>query len=222
MKILGWIVAMVVLCASAAMADEGCCQLCPKEKAEGFVSLFDGKTLDGWVGAVNGYAVEDGKLVVKQHGGGNLFTEKEYSDFIFRFEFKLPPGGNNGVGIRSPLKGNPAYAAMEIQILDNSAPRYAKLKPYQYHGSIYGVVPAKRGCLKPVGEWNSEEIRAEGSHITVTVNGMVIVDADLDKVQPQDGHPHAGRHRKKGHIGFLGHGAGVEFRNIRIKPLDAS
>jgi len=205
---------------ASATAEEDTTGLCPKEKAEGFVALFDGKTMEGWVGAVNGYTPEDGRLLIKEHGGGNLFTEKEYSDFIFRFEFKLPPGGNNGIGVRSPLKGNPAYAAMEIQVLDNTAERYAKLKEYQYHGSIYGVVPAKRGCLKPVGEWNSEEIKAVGSCITVTVNGMVIVDADLSKTEPMDGHAHPGLHRESGHIGFLGHGAGVEFRNIRLKPLE--
>jgi hypothetical protein len=219
MSIVSWSTATMFLLVSAA-AEEDASGLCPKEKAEGFVALFDGKTMEGWVGAVNGYTAEDGRLLIKQHGGGNLFTEKEYSDFIFRFEFKLPPGGNNGIGIRSPLKGNPAFAAMEIQVIDNSAPKYAKLKDWQYHGSIYGVVPAKRGCLKPVGEWNSEEIKAEGSRITVTVNEMVIVDADLAEVEPMDGHAHPGLHRETGHIGFLGHGAGVEFRNIRIKPLE--
>ena len=194
--------------------------ICPVEQAEGFVPLFDGTTLAGWVGAVNGYVAEDGKILIKQDGGGNLFTEKEYGDFIFRFEFKLPSGGNNGVGIRSPLEGNPAYVAMEIQVIDNSAPMYANLKEWQYHGSIYGVVPAKREFQKPVGEWNSEEIKAEGSRITVTLNGTVIVDADLSKVEPIDGQAHPGLRNPKGHIGFLGHGAGVEFRNIRIKSLD--
>jgi hypothetical protein len=109
---------------------------------------------------------------------------------------------------------------MEIQVLDNSADRYANLKEYQYHGSIYGVVPAKRGFQKPVGEWNSQEIKAVGSRITITLNGTVIVDADIAEIEPVDGHAHPGLHNKKGHIGFLGHGAGVEFRNLRIKPLD--
>ena len=214
MRTFSWTMATLFLVTSAAAAEGDTCGLCPKEKAEGFVSLFDGKTLDGWTGSVNGYTPENGVLAI------NLFTEKEFSDFVFRFDFKLPSGGNNGIGIRSPLKGNPAYAAMEIQVLDNSAERYAKLKEWQYHGSIYGVVAAKRGFQKPVGEWNSEEIKAVGSRITVTLNGTVIVDADLDKIEPIDGHAHPGLHNEKGHIGFLGHGAGVEFRNIRIKPLD--
>lgn len=213
--------AFVVLLVSsaAAFAEKEGCELCPKEKADGFVQLFDGKTLEGWVGAVNGYEAKDGKIVIKEKGGGNLFTKDEYSDFVFRFEFKLPPGGNNGIGIRSPLQGDPAYVGMEIQVIDNSAPKYANLKEWQYHGSIYGVVPAKRGFQKPVGEWNCEEIKAEGSRITVTLNGEVIVDADIKDVEPIHDRKHPGLHNEKGHIGFLGHGAGVEFRNIRIKPL---
>ena len=188
----------------------------------GFVSLFDGKTLKGWVGATKGYKVEDGRIVCIKSKGGNLYTAKQYSDFDFRFEFKLTPGANNGLGIRAPLKGDAAYVGMELQILDNTAPRYARLKPYQYHGSIYGVVPAKRGFLKPVGQWNRERVIANGRHITVILNGHTIVDADIDKAskpQTMDHRPHPGLKRNKGHIGFLGHGAEVAFRHIRIKGL---
>ena len=193
--------------------------LSQEEIKQGFTSLFDGKTLDGWQGDTKGYKVDSGALVCAP--GGNLFTDKEYGDFIFRFEFKLPPGGNNGVGIRTPLKGNPAYAGMEIQILDDGHEKYrAWLKPYQVHGSIYGVVPAKRGHQKPIGQWNFEEIMCKGSHVKVTLNGTVIVDADLDKIdKTMDGQNHPGLHNKKGYIGFLGHGDPVEFRNIRIKEL---
>jgi len=183
-----------------------------------YQSLFDGKTLDGWQGATEGYVAEDGMLVCLE--GGKLFTDKEYADFIFRFEFKLLPGGNNGVGIRTPMDCNSAYCGMEIQILDDTAEKYAKLKPYQYHGSIYGVVPAKRGHLNPVGEWNSEEILCEGRRVKVTLNGAVIVDANLDEIgEPMDGREHLGLKRQQGYIGFLGHGARIEFRNLRIKEL---
>jgi hypothetical protein len=184
------------------------------EKAAGFVSLFDGQKLAGWREPTDGYAIENGELVCRR---GHLYTAKQYTNFVLRFEFKLPPGGNNGIGIRTPLTGNPAYAGMEIQVLDNSAERYAKLKPYQYHGSIYGVVPAKRGALKPVGEWNSEEIVAAGSHIKVTVNDQVIVDADVADLKPK----HAGLHRQSGHIALLGHNSPVRFRNIRVRELPA-
>ncbi len=218
-----------VLVVGPALSLAQCCgqaqaaaaQLSQQDNEEGFVPIFNGKNLDGWVGSVKGYTVENGVLVCKKNGGGNLFTEKEYSDFILRFEYKLPPGGNNGVGIRAPLNSNPAYAGMEIQLLDDYHPRYAHLKPEQYNGSIYGAVAAKRGFLKPAGEWNSMEIYAKGTHIRVTLNGTVIVDADTSKLGEKSIHGHKlrGLLNKKGHIGFLGHGARVEFRNIRIKEL---
>ncbi len=189
----------------------------------GFVKLFDGKTLTGWKlvgGHGPGYVVKDGLLVCPKDGGGNLFTDKEYSDFIFQFEFRLEPAGNNGVGIRAPLEGDAAYVGMEIQILDNEAPAYKDLRPAQYHGSVYDVIPAKRGYLKKPGEWNTEEIRADGRRIKVTVNGTVILDADLDSVKdPEVLKKHPGLGRTSGHIGFLGHGALLEFRNIRVKEL---
>jgi len=190
----------------------------------GFVSLFDGKTLNGWQIAGqkgSGYVVEDGVLVCPADGGGNLFTLKEYANFILRFEFRLVEGSNNGIGIRAPLAGDVAYSGMEIQILDDAAPRYqGKLKPSQYHGSIYDVFPAKQGFKRPTGEWNSEEITAKGRLITVVLNGTTIVDANLDSVRdPAVLKKHPGLARSSGHIGLLGHGTRVEFRNFRIQEL---
>jgi hypothetical protein len=193
-------------------------------KEAGFVSLFDGKTLNGWVlmgKKGRGYTVDKGVLICPQDGGGNLFTEKQYSNFVLRFEFRTEEGGNNGVGIRAPLKGDVAYSGMEIQILDDQAPMYrGKLRPAQHHGSVYDVVPARQGFLKKAGEWNEEEITAEGRRITVKLNGTVIVDADLDTVKdPEVLKRHPGLARSGGHIGFLGHDSRVEFRRIRIKEL---
>ena len=190
----------------------------------GFVSLFDGKTLAGWqiVGQKgSGYAVENDVLVCPADGGGNLFTTREYANFILRFEFRLFEGSNNGIGIRAPLEGDAAYAGMEIQILDDGAARYqGKLKPAQYHGSIYDVVPAKQGFKKPTGEWNSEEITAKGRLIIVVLNGTTIVDANLDSVRdPAVLKKHPGLARASGRIGLLGHGTRVEFRNFRIREL---
>lgn len=190
----------------------------------GFVSLFNGKNLDGWelVGKHGpGYVVENGVLVCPADGGGNLFTKGEYSNFVLRFEFRLQEGSNNGIGIRAPFEGDAAYQAMEIQILDHDAPMYrGQLKPEQRHGSIYGVVAAKTGFLKPTGQWNREEIMANGRHIKVTLNGTVIVDANLDNVKdPEILKAHPGLQRTSGHIGLLGHGSRVEFRNLRVKTL---
>lgn len=190
----------------------------------GFKDLFNGRNLDGWQlvhGNGTGYVVENGMIVCPADGGGNLFTAKEYSDFVLRFEFKLSEGGNNGIGIRAPLEGDAAYVGMEIQVLDHDAPVYkGKLKPAQYHGSIYDVVPAKTGALKPTGEWNQEEITAKGRHITVKLNGQTIVDANLDDVtDPAVLKKHPGLARKSGYIGLLGHGTRVEFRQFRIKEM---
>jgi hypothetical protein len=190
----------------------------------GFVSLFDGKTLNGWKligGHGSGYVVQNETIICPADGGGNLMTEKEYTDFVFRFEFKLSKAGNNGVALRSPLEGNPAYVGMESQILDNSDPSYANLQPGQYHGSIYLVAPAKREGQKPVGEWNQEEITAIGRRITVKLNGVTIVDVDLNTVHdPKTLAEHPGILRPGGHIGFMGHGPSeVQFRNISIKDL---
>ncbi len=213
-----YVVAVMLLSAGVVYAqDAKTVGVTPEEAKEGFVSLFDGKTLNGWQGDLKGYPVEDGVLVCR---GTNVFTAKEYANFILRFEFKLPPGGNNGVSIRTPMKGLSAYVGMEIQILDDDHPKYKDLKPYQFHGSIYGVVAAKRGFLKPVGQWNCEEIKADGSRIKVTVNGTVIIDADLSKIdETPDGQPHPGLHNAKGYIGWAGHGDPVAFCNVRIKEL---
>jgi hypothetical protein len=189
----------------------------------GFTPLFDGKTLDGWQlvrGRGPGYVVENGVLVCPAEGGGNLFTKKEYANFVLRFEFKMVDGSNNGVGIRAPLEGDTAYQGMEIQLLDDDADRYKGLQPWQYNGSIYNVVAAKQCCRKPDGEWNQEEITADGSHIVVKLNGATIVDADISKVTDAEIlKKHPGLKRTQGHVGFLGHGTRIEFRNIRIKEL---
>jgi hypothetical protein len=191
----------------------------------GFAPLFNGKNLDGWVlkgGRGPGYIVENGVIVCPAEGGGNLFTVKEYSDFVLRLEWRLWEGGNNGIGIRAPLTGDVAYSGMEIQVLDDEAEVYQKMpiKPAQYTGSVYDVFPAKPGHVKRNGIWNAYEITADKRRVKVMLNGVVITDADLDTVtDPAVLKRHPGLQNKSGHIGLLGHGTRVEFRNLRVKEL---
>ncbi|MEH6306574.1 DUF1080 domain-containing protein [Olivibacter sp. CPCC 100613] len=199
--------------------------LSKEEKTAGFAVLFDGSNLDHWTGNTSAYTISDeGTLACYpvKDSGGNLYSKEEFSDFIYRFSFRLTPGANNGIGIRAPLEGDAAYKGIEIQVLDNEAAIYKDLKKYQYHGSVYGVIPAKRGFLKPMGEWNDEEIYVKGNKIKVTLNGTVILDGDIAEASKNgtlDGRDHPGLKRKSGHFGFLGHGSEVHFKNIRVKRL---
>ena len=191
---------------------------------EGFRPLFDGESLDGWVLIAKrgeGYAVRDGAISCSRGNGGNLMSAAEYQDFVLRFEFKLDSGSNNGLCIRCPLGwGDMAYIGNELQIIDNSAERYKAIKPWQKHGSLYNVAPAKTGALKPVGEWNTQEVTASGPRIRVVLNGTEILSVDTrDITDAETLAKHPGLKRKSGHIGFLGHNEPVEFRNIRIKEL---
>lgn len=189
-----------------------------------FVALFNGVDLSGWTGDTKNHVVRDGLLICTPKGG-NLFTKEEYSDFIIRFEFLLSPGANNGLGIRLPKqKGHLSYDGIELQILDDTAEKYSQLRPYQFHGSVYGVIPAKRGHLNPVGEWNYQEVHVIGSKVKIILNGEVIVDGDLAEAsnnytETMDKRSHPGIEREKGFIALLGHGSEVKFKNIYLKDL---
>ncbi len=189
--------------------------------ADKFQPLFNGKDFTGWTGALENYEAVGGEIRCKQGKGGNLLTDKEYGDFIARLEFKLPPGGNNGVVVRYSGEGQPHINGMELQVLDSEHPKYAKLDPRQYHGSVYGLVPAHRGYLRPTGEWNFQQVTIKGSNIKVELNGFTIVDADLSTVkESKDGEVPPGPSRKSGFFGFAGHGDAVQFRNVRIRKLN--
>lgn len=196
-------------------------QILASHAKDGFTSIFDGKSLDGWAGALGDYEVVDGAIQCRKGRGGNLYTEKEYSNYIVRLEFQLPPGGNNGLAIHYPGKGGPSVDGLtELQVLDNTHPKYAKLDPRQYHGSAYGMVPAKRGYLREVGQWNFQEVTVQGSKVKVELNGSVILDADLaDVTEFMGDSKHPGQSRRSGHFGFAGHSDPVRFRNLTIREL---
>jgi hypothetical protein len=191
--------------------------------ADGFVRLDDGTTLANWAGAVENYEIVDGAIQCRKGKGGVLHTKDEFGDFVVRFEFKLPPGGNNGLAIRYPGQGDTAYVGMcELQVLDDNyeSATGSKLDPRQGHGSAYGMIAAHRGFQRPPGEWNFQEVTVKGSTIKVELNGTVILDGDLAKVTEVMGNsPHPGKDRTTGYFGFAGHSDPVAFRNIRIKKL---
>jgi hypothetical protein len=192
-----------------------------KQPADNFVSLLEGDQLTGWKGPVDNYELKDGVLRCLPGKGGSIYTADEYSDFVVRLQFRLPPAGNNGLAIRYPGEGDPAYTGMcELQVLDSEHPQYASLDPRQYHGSAYGMAAAARGYLRPAGEWNFQEVTVVGSRIRVQLNGYQILDADLAEVKELMANtPHPGKDRTKGHFGFAGHGDAVEFRDVKIKSL---
>lgn len=233
----------LIVLLGAAFALTGCvcnrCDCVSDQDENGFVRIFNGKDLDGWAGRKDLFLVENGELVFKEgpRNFGNLFYDREFTNFVARFSFKLVPNGNNGFAIRAgrpcfdggalvggnELLRDAAYNGMEIQVLDNTGDKKQHLKAWQYHGSIYGVVAAQRDCLRPVGEWNDEEVVANGEDITVKVNGKVILSTSVKDLDTNGGTPdgkkHPGLHKLSGYIGFLGHTMPVRFRDIRVKEL---
>ena len=192
----------VVVCAATSRAED--------KPPEGFTPLYNGKDLAGWK--------PTGHIVCKGGGGGWLLTEKEFSDFEFRCEYRwAAKGGNSGVALRTPDKGDPAYVGMEIQLIDDEG-WPDKLADYQHTGSIYDVQPAKPAANKPIGEWNGVRIVCRGRKVTVEQNGKELVNANLDDYQAKF-KKHPGLTRDKGHVGFQSYNIRVEFRDISIKEL---
>jgi hypothetical protein len=189
----------------------------------GFKPIFDGRDFTGWAGPTNNYEVVNGAIQCRPHKGGTIYTSAEYTNFLARLEIKLPPGGNNGLAIRYPGSGEPAYTGMcEIQVLDDHYEQATgqKIDPRQADGSAYGMFAAARGYQHPIGEWNFEEVTINGPKIRVELNGTVILNCDVSTVKEfMANHAHPGKDHPAGHFGFAGHNDPVAFRHIQIKPL---
>ncbi len=219
-RIVRFALAAIVASATTIGADD---TTAPKPP-EGFTAIFDGKNLDGWkpTGKASVWSVKDGHIVCEGSGGGYLLTEKEYSDFEFRCEYKWSKeGGNSGVALRTPPKGDPAYVGMEIQLIDDEhweKVNKFKLAAYQHTGSVYDVQPAKLQANKPIGEWNSARIICKGRKVTIEQNGKELTDANLDEFEKKF-EKHPGLKRESGHIGFQSYNIKVEFRNVFVKVL---
>jgi hypothetical protein len=216
MKAVTWIGLVAAACLGTVRADDK-----PVAPPEGFTALFNGKDLTGWkpTGKAEVWAAEDGSIVCKGGGGGWLLTEKEFADFEFRCEYRWgAKGGNSGVALRTPAKGDPAYVGMEIQLIDDEG-WPGKLADYQHTGSIYDVQPAKPAANKPIGEWSTVRIVCQGRKVVVEQNGKELVNANLDDYKEKAEKNHPGLKRDKGHVGFQSYNIRVEFRNVYVKEL---
>ena len=205
-----------------AIPSEEANRVLRKHGSAGFVDVFNGKDFTGWAGPVDQYEVKDGAVVCQPRKGGTIYTKEEYADFVARLEYRLPPGGNNGLAIRYPGRGDSAYVGTcELQILDDDAPQYTRLDPRQFNGSAYGMVAVQRGYLRPTGQWNFMEVTARGPTLRVELNGTRVLETDLSKVTKYMGNSaHPGKDRASGHFGFCGHSDPVAFREIQIKRLE--
>jgi len=154
-------------------------------------------------------------LVCSGEPGGWISTIYEFDHFTLSLENQLEPGGNSGVYIRAPHEGRISRTGMEIQVLDDGAKKYEKLKPSQYTGSIYAVVPPAHRATKPAGQWNRLQIQCSGRQVSTWVNGRLIVSADLDGFEELAERP------RKGYIGFQNHRSRILYRNVMLSAHPA-
>jgi Domain of Unknown Function (DUF1080) len=199
---------------------------------DGFTPLYNGKDLGGWhvKDGRNGLWKANGEILFCEkgelgaNGGGWLTTDREYGDFVLRLEWRIPPGGNSGVGLRYPKDGEPAHEGMEIQILDDASPENARCPPEELSGSLFVEKAPIVKADKPVGEWNRMEITCRGSLLIVKTNGVETLHLNLDDLTVLHGHhrqykPVSERPRK-GFLGLQGdRGVQVEYRHIELKEL---
>jgi hypothetical protein len=190
------------------------------KKTPGFVSLFNGDDLTGWEvesGARNRWWVGGGDLVAagadKPEDMGWLLTQKDYSDFILRFEFMLSRAGNSGVTFRA-VPGEKKH--LEIQILDDAS--YPQVQDTALTGSLWGLALDRRAVLKSEGEWNQMEIELRGQSLRVTVNGRDTLRTDLNRFAAQAEQLPALK-RVTGRIGLQNWDRAVRFRNLQLQDL---
>jgi len=190
-------------------------------------SLFE-NGLNGWIvqeGREESWQETEDGISCVALGGGWLRTERTFSDFIFSVDYRLQAGGNTGIGVRCPDVGNPSFKGIEVQLIDDSAEKYAKLRPDQHTGSIYyQVAPQMPPELNATGEWNHCEIQCLGEQLTVTINGQIVNQLSLSKPDPSI-HPQPKRwllseRPPVGHIALQSHSTRVDFRNAEVQELD--
>src|SRR5216683_4310218 len=216
---------LAVLLASPADADNG---LTEKEKDDGWILLFDGKTRGGWMtssGKPSRTPVEDGSINPHKCGGYMMVHKEKWENFMLSLDFKISKGCNSGVFVCTyslePRPGKDVgFNGIEVQLLDSKGAGYYDT------GSLYDLVKPAKNAMKPVGEWNHILIRCDKNLIEVELNGEKVTRMDLDEwTKPNlrpDGTPHKfdiayKDHPRKGYIGLQDHGSPCWFKNIKIK-----
>ena len=220
--------ALLAAAASLSVAEN---TLSEQENTDGWLLLFDGKTLDGWKAdgiAPSKRPVDAGCINPHLCGGsGMYYTRRTWGDFILALDFKITKNCNSGVFVRTwPLEAGPrkdvGYNALEVQILDSPGAGYGDT------GAIYDLVKPKRNALKPLGQWNHLVVTCDKNLVLVELNGEKVTRMDLDewtrKNKRPDGSPHKfdrawKDHPRQGYIGLQDHGADCWFKNIKLKPL---
>ena len=188
-----------------------------KPAEDGFVPMFDGKTLNGWRTTGNWIVEKDGVVTLKPRAGEKgwqrydayLTTARKYKDFILDLEFKIGKGGNSGVFLRVGDPASQVKTGFEVQILDT----HGKANPTAHDcGGVIGTAAPSKNMAKPAGEWNRYIITCHGNHLEVELNGERIIDLELDESAMKDRPP-------EGYIGFQDEAKRVWYRNVRIKEL---
>lgn len=189
----------------------------PGPTDDGFVNLFDGKTLAGWVTTGN-WIVEDGGVVALHPRPGEsgwqrydayLTTARKYKDFVLDLEFKIGKDGNSGVFLRVGDRMSQVNTGFEVQILDT----HGLANPGNHDcGGVIGAAAPTKNMAKPAGEWNRYVITCQGSRLKVVLNGEQIHDLELDKSAIKD-------RPLEGYLGFQDEAKPVWYRNVRIKEL---
>jgi hypothetical protein len=201
-------------------------ELTAQEKGEGYVLLFNGKDLTGWhrtSAGFGGWKAENGALALDK-GGGMIYADAEYDNFILKLDFKMSAGCNSGVFIRVGDPRNEVQTGLEVQVQDD----LGKQPNRNSCGSIYDLVAPSKMPLKPAGEWNSLVITADKALISVEMNGEKICSINVDEWDKPGLRPDGSKHKyrnaikdfpRKGLIGFQDHGKPVAYRNIKLKTL---
>ena len=219
---------VLALANSPAVAADN--ELSDREKSDGWLLLFDGKTLDGWMTSAQKPSkrpVEEACINPHKCGHYMLVHEKMWENFALSLDFKMSKGCNSGIFVRTyslaPRPGKDVgFNGLEIAIDDTPGAGYHDT------GAIYDLVKPSKQMLKPIGQWNHAVVTCDKNLITVELNGEKVTQMDLDQFPEKNKRPDGSAHKfdiafkdhpRKGYIGLQDHGQDCWYKNIKLRPL---